>query len=334
MNTYYDKDANLKHIEELKIAVIGYGIQGRAQALNLRDNKCNVIIGNIEDQYSKNAREDNFEVTSIADATKKSSIIMILIPDQAQKEIYTESIEKNLETGNIIIFAHGFSIHFKEIIAPQFIDVCLLAPRMPGKQIREYYLAGGGVPAFIDVYQDSSGNAWNIIKALAKGIGATRAGAMHITFKEETELDLFIEQFLLPTIIRSIRLSFDVLTKYGFTPEATLMELFGSGEIGELLLMAAETGIYRVWRNNASPTCQFGIYRNSEKILETESTKKMITNVLEEIRNGSFLKDLANEAQVCYKNLKEYDDRNEEALITKTQNKIKQIIKYRHHNKE
>lgn len=329
MKTFYDKDANLKHIKDQKIAIIGYGIQGRAQALNLRDNGCKIVVGNVNDKYLEQANEDGFEAGTIEDAVKQASIIMVLIPDQAQKQIYTDFIEPNLNTGDTLIFAHGFSIHYKEIVPPANVNVCLLAPRMPGKPIRDYYLNGGGVPAFVDVYQDAEGKAWDIIKALALGIGATKAGAMYVTFKEETEIDLFIEQFLLPIIIRSIRLSFDTLTEHGFTPESTLMELYGSGEIGELLLMSANMGIYNVWRNNASPTCQYGIFRNSEKVLETESTKKLIGEVLSDIRDGSFLKDLSTEANTNYANLKAYDKDNEEALISQTQEKLKKIIKYR-----
>jgi ketol-acid reductoisomerase len=329
MKTYYDIDADIKHIKDQKIAIIGYGIQGRAQALNLRDQGCQIVVGNLSDKYLDQAIEDGFEAGTIDFAVKQASVIMVLIPDQAQKQIYNDFIEPHIKSGDTLVFAHGFSIHYKEIVPPKDVNVCLLAPRMPGKPIRDYYLNGGGVPAFVDVYQDGSGNAWDIILALSRGIGATKAGAMHITFKEETEIDLFIEQFLLPIIIRSVRLSFDTLAEHGFTPESTLMELYGSGEIGELLLMSAKMGIYNVWRNNASPTCQYGIFRNSEKVLNTEATKELIGEVLSDIRDGSFLKDLGKEADTGYANLKAYDKANEEALLNKTQNNLKEIIKYR-----
>lgn len=331
MKVYYDEDADLKYLEGRRIAVIGYGIQGRAQALNLRDSGCDVIVGNIEDDYYKQAENDGFRVTGIAEAAKDASILIILIPDQAQKQVYRESIKSNLTKGDSLIFAHGYSIHYQDIIPPEDVDVCLLAPRMPGEPIRKYYLDGGGVPAFVDVYQNASGEAWEIVLAIAKGIGATRAAAMHVTFKEETEIDLFIEQFLLPVIIRNIRLSFDTLSEDGFTPEATLMELYGSGELGELLLMSAKMGIYRVWQNNASPTCQFGIFRNSEMVMPTEPTKKMIRNVICGLRDGSFVKALAKEAQAGYRNLKKYDEENERSLITQTQDNLGTIIKYRTH---
>jgi ketol-acid reductoisomerase len=331
MKIYYDDDANLKHLDGRRIAVIGYGIQGQAQALNLRNSACDVIVGNIQDDYYRRAENDGFTVTTISEAAKNASVLMLLIPDQAQQKVYEESIRPNLKKGDLLIFAHGYSIHYKKIEPPEYIDTCLLAPRMPGEQIREYYQKGGGVPAFVDVHHDATGMAWQTLLAVAKGIGATKAGAMHVTFKEETEIDLFIEQFLLPLIVRGIRLSFDTLVEQDFTPEAVLMELCGSGEIGELLLMAAQMGVYRVWRNNASPTCQYGIFRNSEKVLASEPTKKMILEVLEGLRDGSFVEALSKEAQENYKNLRRYDEENENSLMTKTQDNLKKIIKYRIH---
>lgn len=329
MKIYYDQDADLKHLKGRRIAIIGYGIQGRAQALNLRDSGCDVVVGNIHDDYYQRAEADGFRTTTIVEAAKHASILMVLIPDQAQKRVYEELVRPNLDKGDLLIFAHGYSIHYQEIVPPKHVDVCLLAPRMPGEPIREYYRKGGGVPAFVDVYQDASGKAWKTVLAVAKGIGATRAGAMQVSFKEETEIDLFIEQFLLPLIIRGIQLSFDVLVEDGFTPEATLMELYGSGEIGELLLMAAKIGIYRVWRNNASPTCRFGIFRNSEKVLPAEPTKKIIRDVLRGLRDGSFVKALSKEAQSNYSNLRKYDEENEQAQITRTQDNLEKIVKYR-----
>ena len=302
MKTFYDSDASLDILKNQLIAIIGYGIQGRAQALNLRDSGMDVIIGNIKDKYNEQASKDDFKIMNISEACSKASVIMVLIPDQAHREIYDKYIYPNLNTDNLLVFAHGYSIHFKDIKPPDFIDVCLLAPRMPGKPIREYFLNGGGVPAFIDVFQDSSGEAWRKVLSLAKGIGATRSCAMHVTFQEETEIDLFIEQFLLPLIIRGISLSFNELTKRGFSPEAVLMELYSSGEIGELLLMASKSNIFKIWEENASPTCQYGIFRNSEKIMPKNKTSELIERVLNELRDGSFINDLNDEAKIGYKN--------------------------------
>ena len=328
MKVYYENDASLKNIQDKKIAIIGYGIQGRAQALNLRDSGCDIIIGNRQDSYNEQAIKDGFDVSPIKDVIPHSDIILLLIPDQAQKEIYNSFIKDNLQN-QMLVFAHGYSIHFNEIVPPKGIDVALLAPRMPGEPIRDYYLDGGGVPAFVDIFQNASGRAWDYLLALAKGIGATKAGAMHVTFQEETEIDLYIEQFLLPLIIRGIRMSFDELNNKGFTAEALLMELYASGEIGELILKAANQGIYKVWQENASPTCQFGIFNNSERVLETHSTKKIIHETIENIRNKNFVRELTKEAENDYKSLNEYNKQNQDSLITKTQNQLYKIIKYR-----
>jgi len=327
MKVFYEKDASIKYLNNKKIGIIGYGIQGRAQALNLRDSGLNVIIGNRKDRYNNRALEDCFDVMSIEEAAREADILLFLIPDQAQKEIYDKYIKANLNENNMLVFAHGYSINFEEIRPPKNIDICLMAPRMPGEPIRKYYLEGGGVPAFIDVHHDSSGNAWNLLLALCKGIGATKAGAMHVSFKEETETDLFIEQFLLPLLIKSIRISFDELTSKGFTPEALLMELYASGEIGDLILKAAKIGIYEVWQKNASPTCQFGIYNSLDNVLDTNKTKKIINNTINNIRNGSFVSELSDEAKSNYKNLNNYNQQNKNSLLSNTQQKLNKIIK-------
>jgi ketol-acid reductoisomerase len=331
MTVYYDEDGDLQKLEGKCIAIIGYGIQGRAQALNLRDSGCKVVVGNINDDYYQEAVKDQMEISDIATAAKKGDVIMLLIPDQAQKEVYETSIQPHLRPGKMLIFAHGYAIRFKEIVPPENVDVCLLAPRMPGKPIREYYLNGGGVPAFVHAHQDATGNAQPLLLALAKALGFTKAGAFEVTFEQETELDLFIEQFLLPLIIRGIRLSFDALEEEGYPSEGALMELYASGEIGELLLLASKIGIYEVWKNHASPTCQYGIFRNSEKVLPEEPTKSLIKQVLQEVRNGQFTQDLTKEASLKYKNLQKYNNANVNASISKTQDNLKKILRYRHH---
>jgi len=229
----------------------------------------------------------------------------------------------------MLIFAHGYSIRFKKVVPPSDIDVCLLAPRMPGKPIREYYCDGGGVPVFVDVYQNASGHAMEVLLALAKALGFTKAGAMKVSFAEETELDLFIEHFFLPLIIRSIRIAFDTLTEEGYTPEASLMELYASGEIGELLMLASEKGIYKVWEDNASPTCQYGIVRNSERVSPEKETEKLIREIIKEIKDGTFARDLSAEAEDNYCTLKKYNEENRNSYLVKVQDNINKMIKYR-----
>ena len=326
MKVYYDDDANLSFIKDKTIAVIGYGIQGRAQALNMRDSGLNVVVGNRKDPYRKQAIEDRFQVFDIDEAAKKGDVIFLLIPDEAQGVIYERQIRQHLKDGDVLVFAHGYSIRFKKIVPPKDIDLLLIAPRMPGKQIRGYYLNGTGVPAFIDVRQDYSGKGLKICLALCKAIGFTRTAAMMVTFDEETELDLFVEHYVLPMIIRTIRLSFDVLVKEGYQPEAALMELYASGEIGELLMEAARIGIYDVWQKNASPTCQYGIKHYSKRVLP-DSDEKKIRQIIKEIKNGTFALALDKEGAANYKSLKEYDQENRSSKLTHTQETLASMIK-------
>lgn len=334
VKVYYDKDTDIGEIKGRKIGIIGYGVQGRAQALNLRDSGCDVIVGNIRDDYYKRAESDDFSVYSIEDVVKAASICFVLIPDQAHKTVYEVLISPNLKKGDTLVFAHGYSINYKEIVPSNDVDVCLLAPRMPGKPIREYYLNGGGVPAYIDVYNNASGRAKEVVLALAKALGFTKAGVMQISFKEETELDLFVEQFFLPLMIRTIRLSFDVLVEEGYTPEALLMELYASGEIGELLLMASDIGIYEVWKNHASPTCQYGIFRNSKRVLPEKKAKGLIKEVLKEIKDGTFMNDLCKEAEGGYRSLHAYNEANQGSNLMRTEQRISKIIKCRQHRRD
>ena len=235
---FHDQDANLKYLDGKTIGIIGYGIQGRAQALNIRDSGINVMIGNRQDRYAEKAVDDGFKVYTIDEVTIKSDIILFLIPDQAQPEIYENYIKDNIRPRLMLIFAHGYSLRYETIEIPSNIDVCLLAPRMPGKQIRGYFLSESGVPAFIDVVQNYSGQALEILLAVSKAAGFTRSGVLEVSYKVETELDLFIEQFLVTNIVKSIHTSFKILVEeLNFPPMATLMELYASGEIAEVLKM-------------------------------------------------------------------------------------------------
>ena len=233
----------------------------------------------------------------------------------------------NLNHGDLLVFAHGFSINYKKIVPQNKIDVCLLAPRMPGKPIREHYLASHGVPAFIDVYQNFSGKALETTLALAKAIGFTKAGVMEVSIKEETELDLFVEQFFLPILMETIQTSFDTLVDEGYSPMPSLMELYASGELGELLLLSARKGIYKVWIDQASPTCRYGIFRSSTRVINKKKLESKIKSVINEVRSGAFLEDLKVEADLDYPNLKSYDEANDNSLLMKTQRQLKKVIK-------
>jgi len=328
IKTYYDNDSDINDIKNETVGIIGFGIQGRAQALNLRDSGINVIIGNKKDDYYDKAVKDGFEVYSIDEILSKSSIIMMLIPDQAHKPVFEKHIRDNISENDMLVFAHGYSLRFGEIELPKYVDAILLAPRMPGGPIREYYLDGGGSPAFFDVYQEYSGNANKRGLALAKALGFTRSGVMQVSVAEETEIDLFMEQFLIPSIIQTMKIAFDLLVDKGFSPEAVLMELYASGELGEVLLKASKLGMFRVFKKNASPTCQFGIQHTIDKILPG-NVKDNAVKIFQEIQDGTFAKLLTVEGSREYPKLNEYYEKSFQSLMEKTQRELDRIITYR-----
>lgn len=303
---YYDQDADISVLKNKKIGIIGYGIQGRAQALNLRDSGLQVRIGNRDDEYCQTALQDGFEVDKPQDLANWADVVLFLIPDDAQTEVFDSWLAPYLTTGKSLVFAHGFAIYYDRLNIPEDIDVLLMAPRMPGKYIRERYLRGWGVPVFIDVHQDYSEHGLSTVLALSKGIGATRSGAMQISTSEETEIDLFIEQFLLPTITAAIHKAFDYLVAKGFTPEAVISELYASKEIGELITHAGDTNLYQVFRDHASPTCQFGKMRNIGKA-ENMISEPFMEQALADIRNRDFERELKAAAENDYQVLKDYD---------------------------
>lgn len=325
---YYDEDVDISILENTTVGIIGYGIQGRAQSQNLRDSGIKVIVGNRKDEYQDNVNKDGFELLTLDEVAQKADIIMMLIPDDAQQYVYDEYIKEHLKEGKAISFAHGFSLRYKRIVPPPDVDVVLLAPRMPGRQIRERFLEGSGAPVFVGVHQDYTGNAWKKVLGLAKGIGATRVGALEVSIEEETEVDHFIEHFLIPIIIRAIRLSFDALVEEGYSKEVALMETYSSGEIGELIFEASNVGLYEVFINNTSPTAQFGTAYYGEKVLPDKETKELIKDILTKIKNGTFAEILKEEGKNNYPVLNKYREKNKESLITRTHQRMKEIFKY------
>jgi ketol-acid reductoisomerase len=325
MKIYYDGDANLEDLEKETVAVIGYGIQGRAQSLNLRDSKINVVVSNREDSYYEQAVKDGFKVYSIDEAVNQASIVMMLIPDQAQGEVFDEYIKPNLKEGSMLVVAHGYSIRFNKVICPSTIDVTLLAPRFPGDVLRNNYLKNKGTLAFFDEYHDFTGNAKKRGLALAKAIGFTKAGLIEVSLKEETEIDLFIEQFLIPSFLKTIQTGFDVLVENGYTPEIALMELFTSGEIMGLLSEGTKVGMYQSFQNNTSPTCQFGVKESFDRII-TEKSKETAKKVLSEIVSGDFSRRLEEEAKSGYSKLKDFNKKNNESKLIKTQEELLRMI--------
>ena len=324
---YYEKDADIKDLENETVGIIGYGIQGSNQAFNLRDNKIKVIISNKKDSYCEQAIEDGFEVYDLEELVKKASIIMMLIPDQAHEDIFN-NIKGKLNQGTMLVVAHGYSIRFKKVIPPKNIDVIMLAPRFPGAVLRKNFVENKGTLAYFDVYQDFTNSAEKRGLSLANAIGFTNGGTgiLGVTLEEETEVDLFIEQFLIPSFLNTIQTGFDVLAENGYTPEITLMELYTSGEIIGLLKEGIESGLYKAFQNNTSPTCQFGVKESFNRII-TGNTKETAEIILKEIKSGDFSKRLDQEAKKGYSKLKEFNKKNNQNNLSNVQQKLQKIIK-------
>lgn len=289
VRVYHEDDADLSVLEGETVSVIGYGNQGRAQALNMRDSGIKVIVGNIPDESFKRAREDGFDAYTISDAAEKGSIIFILLPDEVQPKVFEEEIEPHLTPGKALVFAHGYSLHYGFLSPPREVDVILLAPRMVGKFVRELYEKGTGAPVFFCAHQDTTGRAMERALALAKGIGATRVGAMEVTVAEETELDHFSEHFIAPVISRALILSYEVLIEMGYTPEAVLLELYASGEMGEVTKSMAVDGLV-VQLPFHSRTSQYGQLTYADRVMSDDS-KVLIRQIVREIQEGIFARE-------------------------------------------
>ena len=286
---YYQDDCNLAALDGKTIAVIGYGSQGHAHALNAKESGCHVIIGLYEGSKSwKRAEEQGFEVYTAAEAAKKADIIMILINDELQAKMYKESIEPNLEAGNMLMFAHGFNIHFNQIIPPADVDVTMIAPKGPGHTVRSEYQAGKGVPCLVAVHQDATGKALELALAYSLAIGGARAGVLETTFRTETETDLFGEQAVLcGGVCALMQAGFETLVEAGYDPRNAYFECIHEMKlIVDLIYQSGFAGM----RYSISNTAEYGDYITGPKII-TEDTKKAMRKVLSDIQDGTFAKD-------------------------------------------
>jgi ketol-acid reductoisomerase len=310
------------------IGIFGYGSQGRAQALNLRDSGNNVLIANVNDKYSKRAAKDNFKIYSFIHVAKKSDILFLLLPDHLHKKIYNEVIEKNLKIGSTIIIAHGYSLYFNELKISKNYNWFLLAPRLPGPPQRKLYLENKKIPAFYSVIYLKKTNNIRILKNLAKDLKFTLDKSMKTNFVEETELDLFLEQYVIPKIIFTFEQSFNFLNKKGFNKKVMTMDLYGSGEVADQIYRAAKVGMHQIWQNEASPTCRFGVMESIKKF-EKDKIKEndIMESVLKNIRNGNFNKKLNFEHKSNLKKLKKFDKKNNSSVFYKTLLSISKILK-------
>lgn len=333
---YLDKDANLLELDEKVIAVIGYGNQGRSQALNMRDTihnkKLNVdiIIGNREDDYKYKAEKDEFKVYGISEACEKADIMFLLLPDEILPIVYNENIKSHLKEGDVLDFASGYCVTYHRIEVPKNIDVIMVAPRMGGKEVRELYENGEGFPSLFAVGQDASGKAKKVALAMASAIGSGRGGAsisIEVTFEQETLSDLLTEQFLCPIISAAWVVKYEIDVENGVPPEAALMELHLSGEFAEDFKRMAEMGMTKQLPLH-SPTSQYGQLTRGHEIMNREfglSYKQIKTYAQEkvdEIKSGKFAREWELESQSGYKVLKKMYEESENSPMIKEEQKL------------
>ena len=283
---FYDKDADLGLLEGKTVAVIGYGIQGRGQSLNLRDSGVDVVVSELEGTPNhEQAKKDGFGVVSAEEAAKRADIIQILTQDHVQAKVYKDFIEANLSGGKALCFSHGFNIHFKQIVPPADVDVFMVAPKGPGALVREMYEQGKGVPCLIAVFQDATGKARGRALAYAKAIGGTRAGVIETTFKEETETDLFGEQSVLcGGASELIKAGFDTLVEAGYQPEIAYFECLH--ELKLITDLIYKYGIYGM-RKRVSDTAEYGDITRGKRVINSQTREEM-KKILAEIQSGSF----------------------------------------------
>lgn len=283
---YYEKDCDLKNLQGKTLAVIGYGSQGHAHALNLRDSGMKVIVGLPEGSKSRAAAErEGLKVMTAGEAAKAADVIMILIPDEKQAEMYAQDIAPNLSAGKALVFAHGFNIHYGQIVPPADVDVFMVAPKGPGHTVRSQFVEGFGVPDLIAVYQDATGKAKDLALAWAAGIGGASAGILETTFKEETETDLFGEQAVLcGGVVELMRAGFETLVEAGYQPESAYFECLHEMK---LIIDLVNKGGVAMMNYSISDTAEYGEYVAGPRVI-TEETKKAMKGLLNDIQDGSF----------------------------------------------
>jgi len=293
LKMYYDKDAKPGVLKGKTVAIIGYGIQGRNQALNLRDSKVNVVVAELKGTANfKQAKKDGFAPMPAAEAAKQGDLIQILTEDHVQAAVYRADIAGNLAKGDALIFSHGFNIHYHQIVPPKTVDVFMVAPKGPGSLVRQLYEQGRGVPALLAIYQDYTGKAKALGLAYARAIGATRAGVIETTFKEETETDLFGEQTVLcGGVSELVRAGFDVLVEAGYTPEAAYFEVLH--ELKLIVDMIQEDGIMGM-RRRVSNTASYGDMTRGRRVID-ERVRDSMRCILKEIQTGEFAREWITE---------------------------------------
>ncbi len=323
---YYEKDCNLSLLKGKTVAVIGYGSQGHAHALNLHESGVDVVVGLYEGSKSwKAAEEAGLRVAVAADAAREADIIMILVNDEKQPKLYKESIEPGLKAGKSLVFAHGFNIHFGQIVPPADVNVFMVAPKGPGHTVRSQYQEGKGVPCLIAVYQDATGNAKELALAYAAGIGGARAGVLETTFKEETETDLFGEQAVLcGGVVELMKAGFETLVEAGYQPESAYFECVHEMK---LIIDLVNKGGFEFMRYSISDTAEYGDYVTGKRII-TEETRKEMKKVLQEIQDGTFARNWILENQANRPNLNARRRMEKEHQVEKVGRELRKMMSW------
>jgi ketol-acid reductoisomerase len=323
---FYDKDADTKFLKDKKIAIIGYGSQGHAQAQNLRDSGLNVVVAEIEgsDNY-RLAEEHGFQPVGAKQASIEAEVIQLLVPDEVQPDVYKKSIEPNLKKGDVLLFSHGFNIRFKQIAPPDYIDVIMVAPKGPGHLVRSEYVRGAGVPMLAAVWNDYSGKAFEIAIAYAKGIGGTRAGVIKTTFSEETETDLFGEQVVLcGGVTALVKKAFEVLIEADYQPEIAYFECMH--ELKLIVDLFYQGGISYM-RHSVSNTAEYGDLTKGDRII-TKQTKEEMMKILSEVKNGSFAREWMEECKAGKPNFKRLEEEDKNHPIETVGRKLRSMMNW------
>jgi ketol-acid reductoisomerase len=324
ITVYYDKDCDLSVIRKKKVAMVGFGSQGHAHAENLRDSGVDVVVGLKKGGSSwKKAEEKGFKVLSVADAVKIADVVMILLPDELQADVYKAEIEPNLKDGAAIAFGHGFNIHFKQILPKKNIDIIMIAPKAPGHTVRSEFKSGGGIPDLIAVEQDASGSAKAIALSYASAIGGGRTGIIETTFKDETETDLFGEQAVLCGGVTSlVQTGFETLVEAGYEPEMAYFECLH--ELKLIVDLMYQGGIGDM-RYSISNTAEYGDYVSGPRVVSCEA-KKVMKQILLEIQNGQFAKDFILERKAGYPRMNAERSKTDNSLIEQTGRKLRSMM--------
>lgn len=323
---YYDKDADLGLLKGKRIAIIGYGSQGHAHALNLKDNGCDVRVGLYKGSKSwEQAQKAGLVVKSVAEASAEADIIMVLAPDTKQPEIYKESIAPHLAKGKMLMFAHGFAIHYGQVVPPADVDVTMIAPKAPGHRVREIFPEGAGVPGLLAIYQDATGNAKKLALAYGKGIGCARAGIIETTFAEETETDLFGEQAVLCGGLSALmKAGFDTLVEAGYQPEIAYFECVNEMK---LIVDLVYQGGLSYMRYSISDTAEHGDYTGGPRII-TDCTRAEMKKMLAEIQDGTYARNWILENQANRPSFNAVRRREQNLLIEQVGKKLRSMMSW------